>query len=281
MMTTNRKLILGGLGLVVLIMVCCFGLILGKALSRKQAPPTVLVAATATVTLSSSTDEILTTGSPEPAATSEPATEPTPTSTLVVDPIEEATATATPVTIVVTATPAPAEPLPPPSPTPVPVIQPDETASDFQALVDYAEAIKPIIDEGLAAAERDGDILEASKQNPEALCGGAGSPQPTLAGDAVRMEDLADRLKRITPPAEADQAIHKPLLESIRLWGEALDNINQSCQTGDQLAQGLMRLEAVVQLGGAMLNFRVASDNFWRLVLINGLEEVIGQAPHR
>ena len=142
--------------------------------------------------------------------------------------------------------------------------------------MDYAQAIKPILDEGLAAAERDGDILEASEGNPDALCGGGLTPHPALAADAGLMDDLIARLNRNSPPAEAAESVHKPLVESVRLWSDALANINLSCQTDDPAAQGLLRLGAVLQLGGSMLNFRIARDNFWRLIFVNGLEVIVG-----
>ena len=120
---------------------------------------------------------------------------------------------------------------------------------------------------------------EASEENPEALCGGELTPHPTLVADAVLMDDLVNRLNGITPPAEAADQVNKPLVESVRLWGDALDNINLSCQTDAPAAQGLLRLGAVLQLGGSMLNFRIASDNFWRLVIVNGLEAIVGPPP--
>ncbi len=83
---------------------------------------------------------------------------------------------------------------------------------------------------------------EASEENPEALCGGGLTPHPTLVADAILMDDLANRLNGITPPAEAADQVNRPLVESVRLWGDALDNINLSCQTDDPAAQGLLRL---------------------------------------
>jgi hypothetical protein len=206
--------------------------------------------------------------------------EPSATNTLVIVPSEVPPATPTPVVIVVTATPAPPGP-PPPAPTPTSVlpIQPTGAADDFQALVTYAEAIKPILDEGLAAAERDGEILEISEEDPDALCGGGLTAHPTLVADAALMEDLVSRLNAITPPAGAADPVHRPLVESVRLWGDALGNINLSCQTDDPAAQGLLRLGAILQLGGSMFNFRIASDNFWRLVIVNGLEAIVGSPP--
>ncbi len=65
----------------------------------------------------------------------------------------------------------------------------------------------------------------------------------------------------------------------MRLWGDALNNINLSCQTDDPAAQGLLRLGAMLQLGGSLINFNVANDNFWRLVIVNGLEAIVGSPP--
>jgi hypothetical protein len=80
------------------------------------------------------------------------------------------------------------------------------------------------------------------------------------------MDALVNQLNGIIPPAEAADQVHKPLVESARLWSDALDNIHLSRQTDDPAAQGLLRLGAVLQLGGSMLNFHITSDNFWRLV---------------
>ena len=88
-----------------------------------------------------------------------------------------------------------------------------------------------------------------------------------------------NRLNGITPLAEAADQVHRPLVESVRLWGDALGNINLSCQTDGPAAQGLLRPGAILQLGGSMLNFRIASDNFWRLVIVSGLEAIVGPPP--
>jgi len=262
-MTTNRKLLWGGLGLLALILVCCFGVLLGSVLTKNKAASTEPALLVSDVPISTPTTA--------PAVTVV-VLEPTPTSTLVNPPSTAAPPTPTPVVVVVTATPAP-------PPTAVPSIEPAEAASDFQALVAYAEAVKPILDEGLAAAERDGQIMEASEKNPDQLCGGGNTPHPTLAADAALMGDLTKRLNDISPPAEAATAVHKPLVDSLRLWGEALDNINLSCQTDEPVRQGVLRLGAMLQVGGSMLNFHIASDNFWRLMLVNGLEEIVGPPP--
>ena len=154
-MTTNRKLLWGGLGLLALFLACCFGVVLGSALSKDKAGPTATQVASGPAV----------TSTPEVAASK--ASPATPTAVVIV-------ATATPVPTLPsrdpTPTPVPTLPSPDPTPTPVPPVQPSEPAKDLKALVAYAEAIKPILDEGLAAAKRDGDILEASKESPEALC---------------------------------------------------------------------------------------------------------------
>ena len=43
-MKTNQKLLWGGLGLLALIFVCCFGVLLGSALSRDKVGPTAPLA---------------------------------------------------------------------------------------------------------------------------------------------------------------------------------------------------------------------------------------------
>jgi len=173
--------------------------------------------------------------------------------------------TPSPVVIVVTATPVPTL-----APGPHPATR--RPVDDLNELVIYAEAVKPILDEALAAAERDGAILKASEQDSSALCGGALSPNSILVTDAALMHDVVTRLDGIPAPPEAALAVHRPLVDSARLWGEALESINRSRQTGNQIERGLLRLGAVVQLGGSMLNFHVATDNFWRLLILNGLE---------
>lgn len=170
--------------------------------------------------------------------------------------------------------------LPAPSPTAVSTLPPvelPETApndTNLAALSAYAEEVTPILEEGLTAAERDGQILEASKENPEALCGGASKAHPTFVADAAVMARLLTELEQIEAPGETAVAIHKPLTESLRLWGEALANLNKSCETAVAVERDLLRVGASLQAGGAILNFHVASDNFWRLLVVYGLEAI-------
>ncbi|MBN1992567.1 MAG: hypothetical protein JW953_07655 [Anaerolineae bacterium] len=245
-MTTHQKLLWGGAGFLVII-ACGIGLILGIILVRRDtiAPPQPIA-------------------SPEIIFVPEPAT-PTPL-----------------VIIVPTTTPLPTLP-----PTAVPTLPPAtppapaETVTNFDDMAQYAAAIKPILEEGLAAAERDNDVLKTAEQNPAAICGAGLTPHPTLVADAALMENLANRLDSLTPPAEAADSVHKPLVESMRLWSDALNNLNLSCQTDDPTGQGLLRLGAMLQLGGSLLNFQTAAANFWKLAITKGLEEVVGPLPRQ
>lgn len=187
------------------------------------------------------------------------------------------TAVTSPVTlrqeIVPTAAPPPT--IIPTLPAPeLPQINPN--AANLTALGNYAEQIKPILEEGLTAAERDGQILEQGKENPAALCGGNLVAHPTFVADAAVMARLKSELQQIEAPAEAATQIHKPLIDSISLWQEALNNLNESCETSVPVERDLLRLGATLQLGGALLNFHVASDNYWRLVVQYGLEAIVG-----
>lgn len=170
--------------------------------------------------------------------------------------------------------------VPAPAPTAVPTLPSVELpafspdATNLTALSAYAEAIKPILEEGLAAAERDGQILEAGKTDPAALCGGNQTAHPTFAADAAVMDRLLNELEQVEAPGETAVPIHKPLTESLKLWGEALDNLNKSCETAVAVERDLLRVGASLQLGGALLNFHVAGDNFWRLLVVYGLEAV-------
>ncbi|WP_420629108.1 hypothetical protein [Candidatus Leptofilum sp.] len=169
---------------------------------------------------------------------------------------------------------------PAPSPTAVPTLPPVELPeialndTNLALLSAYAEEVKPILEEGLTVAERDGQILEAGKENPEALCGGSQVAHPTFVADAAVMDRLLTELEQVEAPGETAAAIHKPLTESLRLWGEALDNLNKSCETAVAVERDLLRVGASLQAGGAILNFHVASDNFWRLLVVYGLEAV-------
>jgi hypothetical protein len=246
---SNQKLWWGGLG-VLAISACCVGVLLGSVLAKQN-----------------------------PSSPSQPALPGDSMASSVIIFVPEPTATPTPV-IADTSTPLPTEP-----PTPVPTLPLDalppaqQPTVNLNDLAQYAQAIKPILEEGLAAARRDNDILEGVKDNPTAICGQGFTPHPTLAADAVLMADLANRLASITPPAEVAESVHQPLVESLHLWRDALKNINLSCQTDDPTGQNLLRLGAMLQLGGSLVNFQTATTNFWRLVIAKGLEEIVGPLP--
>ena len=161
---------------------------------------------------------------------------------------------------------------PEPTATPVPTLPPAAPSSNLEALAIYAEQIQPIVEAGLAAAERDGAIIEASQEDESALCGEGLTAHPTLAADAALMDDLLSQLQAITPPPEASASVHTQPSDSVRLWGEALDNINASCETDEPVRRGILRAGAVLQAWAAAANFKIAADNFVLLLLANGLE---------
>ncbi len=246
---TNRTVLLGGALVLAAAVVCCAGVILGAALVGDRADNEAGIEAdlrSVPGTTPGALEDLI---RPGEAAGGEPSPAPEPT-------------------VAATA----------PRLTPLPQTG-DDAAAQLQALIEYAQSIKPMLDEGVAAAQRDGQILEQSKADPGALCAGAGAPHPTLEADARLTENLARQLRQVQPTAETARLVHRPLLESFTLWGEALDNINRSCRAPNQAERELRRLGAGLQLAGSMLNFHVASDNFWRLVLVNGLEALVGPPP--
>jgi hypothetical protein len=149
-------------------------------------------------------------------------------------------------------------------------------AQHLQALIAYAESVKPLLEVGLLAAQRDGAILEAAKGSPEALCGSAGGPHPDLLSDAATMRSIVEQLQAIQPPAEAAAAVHQPLGESARLWADALDAINTSCGSENPIQQGLQRAGALLSLGASILNFGAARERYQALVVAYGIEAVVG-----
>ena len=241
-MTTNQKLAAGGAALALLFF-CCFGILLGMTLTNFRA--------------ARGEAKTFSVSSPENSAV-------------------------TP--IVVSGTLAPELPptmvpsLPPPI-LPTTGLASGNPPVEYLALTEYAQSIRPMLDEGSAVAERDGQFLESADDDPESLCSADGLPHPTLVTDAATMESLAIRLEQVVPPPEAAGPVHDPLLDSVVLWSEALQNISRSCQADEQVQRDLLRLGAALQLAGSIVNFRVASDNFWHLVIANGLEAVTGPRP--
>lgn len=174
--------------------------------------------------------------------------------------------------------PAPTIVAPTVVPTSLPIASPvsrDDT--NFAALERYMLAIQPLLEQASVVAERDGAIAESAENDPSVLCGGHLTANPTLVADANTMRDIHWQLSQHTAPAEAAQLIHQPLLDSAKLWAEALENINKSCTTANQIEAGVLQVGATLQFGASILNFRVAYDNFIRLALVYGIQAVTGQ----
>jgi hypothetical protein len=151
-------------------------------------------------------------------------------------------------------------------------------AADLAALGDYLRRLRPTLDRGLEAAQRDGQILEAARGDPSRLCPG-GSLDSTLAADIGLMRGIEADLAAISAPEAARQSVHEPLQASARQWSEALEALDAACGTGTDLERGLRQLGAGAQLAGAALNFRVAVESYWRLVVTSGLDAFGGGRP--
>lgn len=151
-------------------------------------------------------------------------------------------------------------------------------SADLAELGDYLRRLRPTLDRGLEAAQRDGQILEAAREDPGRLCPG-GSLDSTLAADIGLMRGIEADLAAISAPAVARQAVHEPLQASARQWAEALETLDAACGAGTDLERGLRQLGAGAQLAGAALNFRGAVESYWRLVVSSGLDAFGGGRP--
>jgi hypothetical protein len=177
----------------------------------------------------------------------------------------------------VPATPVPTQPPPPtlllttaptatPFPTPRPPAASPEAApagNDLQALVRYANDMQPLLEEASRLLERDGKILEASEGgNDAALCDGR------LESDNVAMVSVLRRARAISPPASAAR-IHEMVLLSGDAWTEALDNVEQFCDTGNPL----FKIPAVLKFWEAAVTLQDAGNRFWLLLVAQGVED--------
>ena len=151
-------------------------------------------------------------------------------------------------------------------------------SSDLAELGNYLRRLRPTLDRGLETAQRDGQILDAAREDPSRLCP-SGSPDSTLAADADLMRGIEADLAAISAPAVAQQAVHEPLRASARQWAEALEALEAACGAGTDLERGLRQLGASTQLAGAALNFRGAVESYWRLVVTSGLDAFSGGRP--
>jgi hypothetical protein len=158
----------------------------------------------------------------------------------------------------------PPTPLPTPRWTLPPRPSPSPVSDDLQALADYLIALQPSLDQALAIARQDTEIVQASDraQDDALLCDGR------LEADAGQIAAVVAQMQALSAPSDAAD-IHRLLLESGTAWADALGQIDQFCRTGNQL----YKVPAVLKFWEAALKFQEASDRFWALVVAKGLDE--------
>jgi hypothetical protein len=151
-------------------------------------------------------------------------------------------------------------PIPPP-PANVPSALPAN--AELQALIQYANEMRPLLIQAGELLQEDGAILQAAEDgNDDVLCDGR------LAADNTTMKDVLRSVQSINPPEEA-QIIHNLVLESGNAWTEALDNIENFCVTGNQL----YKIPAVVKFWEAGTKLQDAGNRFWLLMVAKGVED--------
>ena len=205
-----------------------------------------------------------------------------------------------------TDTPLPASPTSVPTDTPLPAsptsvpttsaIDATQTAVPYatqvpKSLVEYAITLTGIVESGRAALRRDVPLLIAAgiiplrefdpdllggieiptTQDPAAACGGAQTPHPTLVADAALMRTLHEQLSAIKPPDQVVDWVHKPLLNAVEQWGNALDKVNASCATTKTTERERLRVEARLELVEGFANFVVASTAASQIYIWTGL----------
>jgi hypothetical protein len=147
----------------------------------------------------------------------------------------------------------------PPASTPVGLPQ----SSELQAIVQYANELNPWLTQAGEILQRDGEILkEAQDGNDVPLCDGR------LEGDNIAMKAILDHIRVLSPPPDAN-VIHNLLLESGQAWTEALDNVEQFCDTGNQL----YKIPAILKYWEAAAKLQDAWNRFWALIVAKGLED--------
>ena len=172
------------------------------------------------------------------------ANSPDPTET----PIVEVPATLTPYAI-------------PPAPDSLPENLPESV--DLRVLVEYANALNPWLTQAGQILEQDAEILEqAEGGNDAVLCDGR------LEQDNEAMKTVVNQISSLSPPSEA-VVIHDLLLESGQAWTEALDNVEQFCDTGNQL----YKIPAIIKYWEAATKLQDAWNRFWVLMVAKGLED--------
>lgn len=161
-------------------------------------------------------------------------------------------------------TPAPT--VPTPYPTPPPPVEPPSSLpddSELRELINYANALNPLLVEAGILLQRDGEILKESEGgSDEVLCDGR------LAADNATMKNTVNNIRFISPPIEAE-AIHELVLQSGDAWTEALDNIKRFCDTGNQF----YKIPAVLKFWEAAATLQDAGNRFWLLIMSQGIED--------
>ena len=163
-------------------------------------------------------------------------------------------------------TDTPLPPTPTHAPTPIPPASTPESLpqdEDLRELVLYANALQPLLVAAGEILERDGPILEeAEGGNDEVLCDGR------LQADNVDMKVVIDQVRDISAPSDATR-IHELVVQSGDAWTEALDNIDQFCDTGN----ALFKVPAVLRFWEAGLALQDAHNRFWALVISEGVQD--------
>lgn len=165
-----------------------------------------------------------------------------------------------------TATPEPPPPTPTAYPTPAPPANTPSALpsnSELRALIEYANAMQPIISEASATLQRDAVILQQAEDgNDEVLCDGR------LEADNQTMKRLLAQSRTISPPDDA-VAIHDLVVRSGESWTEALDNLERFCSTGN----ALHKVSAGFKFWEAALLLQDAGNRFWALVVTEGIQD--------
>jgi len=150
-------------------------------------------------------------------------------------------------------------------PTPLPLVStPDAlpASSELQALIFYANAMQPLLNDAGILLERDGAILEASQDgNDEVLCDGR------LAADNGVMKGIVSNFSAIQAPSSAER-IHELVLKSGDSWTDALDDVENFCGSGN----ALYKVSAAAKFWQAALTFQDAGNRFWLLVMSQGID---------
>jgi hypothetical protein len=129
--------------------------------------------------------------------------------------------------------------------------------------VEYANSMAPLLTEAGEVLERDGEILKAAEGGNDAvLCDGR------LESDNSIMKGIIADVRRINPPTDA-AAIHDLVLQSGEAWTEALDNVEEFCDTGNQF----YKIPAVLKFWEAAATLQDAGNRFWLLVVSEGIED--------